>query len=197
MSAVEATTPLSGSRAARTWTDALGRTTRIQHFTTTDLTAITGTQPAAGTEPEDPPASIDTSYAYDHRGLLSQVTDADGNKWTYTYDVRGRMTSSTDPDVGAGYFGYDALDRRTWTKDSRGRAQYTSYDVLGRQTELRDDSATGPLVAKWTYDTLPGAKGLPVASTRYNEGAAFTSEVTGYDQEYRPTGTGSPSRPRP
>ncbi|WP_139216426.1 polymorphic toxin-type HINT domain-containing protein [Streptomyces sp. CC77] len=189
MSAVEATTPLSGSRAARTWTDALGRTTRIQHFTTTDLTAITGTQPAAGTEPEDPPASIDTSYAYDPRGLLSQVTDADGNKWTYTYDVRGRMTSSTDPDVGAGYFGYDTLDRQTWTKDSRGRAQYTSYDVLGRQTELRDDSATGPLVAKWTYDTLPGAKGLPVASTRYNEGAAFTSEVTGYDQDYRPTGT--------
>ncbi|WP_236242795.1 polymorphic toxin-type HINT domain-containing protein [Streptomyces sp. CC228A] len=195
---VKGATPLSGSRAARTWTDALGRTSKIQHFTTTDLTAITGTQPAAGTEPEDPPASIDTSYAYDPRGLLSQVTDADGNKWTYTYDVRGRMTSSTDPDVGAGYFGYDVLDRRTWTKDSRGRAQHTSYDVLGRQTELRDDSATGPLVAKWTYDTLPGAKGLPVASTRYNEGAAFTSEVTGYDQEYRPTGTRItiPSTPR-
>ncbi|MCH0541411.1 hypothetical protein I3F58_17955 [Streptomyces sp. MUM 203J] len=164
--------PVSGSRAARTWTDALGRTSKVQHFTATDLTT-----------------SVDTSYVYNPRGELAQVTDAKGNKWTYTYDARGRLVSSTDPDMGAAYFGYDKLDQRIWSKDSRNRAQYTTYDVLGRQTELRDDSSTGPLVAKWTYDTLPGAKGLPVASTRYHQGAAFTTEVTGYDKEYRPTGS--------
>ncbi|MER7832173.1 polymorphic toxin-type HINT domain-containing protein [Streptomyces sp. NPDC095602] len=168
----DGTTPLTGSRAVKTVTDALGRTSRIQHFTSQDVAA----------------ESIDTTYEYDPRGHLAKVTDAKANSWTYTYDARGRKTSSIDPDAGAAYFGYNSLDQQVWTKDNQGRLQYTTYDVLGRQTELRDDSATGPLVAKWTFDTLPGAKGQPVAATRYNDGAAFTSEVTGYDTEYRPTG---------
>ncbi|MGW7361969.1 hypothetical protein ACWGI8_00720 [Streptomyces sp. NPDC054841] len=165
-------TPLSGSRAAKTWTDALGRTSLVQHFTATDLTT-----------------KVDTSYVYDPRGKLAQVTDDSGNDWTYTYDARGRLTASTDPDMGSAFFGYNALDQQIWSKDSSERYQHTKYDVLGRKKELHDDSASGPLVSEWTYDTLPGAKGYPVASTRYNDGAGFTSEVTGYDSEYRPTGT--------
>ncbi|TQK52560.1 intein/RHS repeat-associated protein [Streptomyces sp. SLBN-118] len=168
----DGTTPLSGSRAVKTWTDTLGRTSLIQHFTATDLTTKT-----------------DTSYVYDPRGKLAQVTDAADNHWTYTYDARGRLTASTDPDMGSASFGYNSLDQQIRSTDAVGRTQHTLYDVLGRQTELRDDSASGPLVAKWTYDSLPGAKGHPVASTRYNDGAAFTSEVTGYDTEYRPTGS--------
>lgn len=62
-------------------------------------------------------------------------------------------------------------------------------DALGRKTELRDDAANGPLVAAWTFDTLPGAKGQAVASTRYNAGVAYTSEVTGYNTDYQPTGS--------
>ncbi|KPI17800.1 RHS repeat-associated core domain containing protein-containing protein [Actinobacteria bacterium OV450] len=37
--------------------------------------------------------------------------------------------------------------------------------------------------------TLPGGKGKPVASIRYDGTAQFKSEVTGYDVEYRPTGS--------
>ncbi|MEU7342471.1 polymorphic toxin-type HINT domain-containing protein [Streptomyces bacillaris] len=176
----DGTTPMPGSRSTATWTDALGRTSKIEHFTATDLSA-----------------AIETRYTHDARGNLAKVTDARDNIWTYTYDARGRLAFSTDPDAGSSSFGYDVLDRQIWSKDSRQRSQHTVYDELGRRTELRDDSAEGPLVAKWTYDTLPGAKGLPVASTRYHEGAEFTSEVTGYDQEYRPTGsrTTIPSTP--
>ncbi|MGW7306320.1 ricin-type beta-trefoil lectin domain protein [Streptomyces sp. NPDC054835] len=163
--------PLSGSRAAKTWTDAAGRTVKVQHFTSTDLSA-----------------TLDTQYAYDARGKLATVTDPGENTWTYTYDVRGRLKASKDPDMGSASFGYNDLDQQVWSKDSLQHAQYTIYDVLGRQKELRDDAETGPLVAQWTYDTLPGAKGYPVASTRYNDGAAYSSEITGYDTEYRPTG---------
>lgn len=172
----DGTTPLAGSRAAKTWTDAAGRTTKIQHYTTTSLTG-----PA--------PASIDTHYAYDARGKLAEVTDAKGNSWTYTYDVRGRQKETTDPDIGSTTFGYNELDQKIWSKDSRQRAQHTLYDPLGRTTELRDDSPTGSLIAKWTYDTLPGAKGYPVATTRYYGTAEYKSETTGYDAEYRPTGS--------
>ncbi|MFJ5829555.1 ricin-type beta-trefoil lectin domain protein [Streptomyces sp. NPDC093089] len=165
-------TPLSGSRAAKTTTDALGRTVKVEHYTTTDLGA-----------------PITTTYRYDPRGKLAEVTDAQGNAWTYTYDVRGRLSASKDPDTGESSFGYDILDRQIWSRDNSLREQHTLYDNLGRTTELHDDSATGPLVTKWTYDTLPGAKGYPVASTQYKQGAAYTSEVTGYDTEYRHTGT--------
>ncbi|MET9701222.1 ricin-type beta-trefoil lectin domain protein [Streptomyces sp. NPDC006529] len=168
----DGTTPLSGSRASKTTTDALGRTALVQYATSTDLTTWNTTR-----------------YTYDVRGKLSKVTDPAGNNWTYAYDARGRMTSSNDPDMGQAEFGYNNLDQQIWTKDSAGRAQYTTYDVLGRKTETRDDAANGPLVASWTFDSLPGAKGQPVASTRYYDGKPFTSEVTGYDTEYRPTGS--------
>ncbi|WP_405977324.1 ricin-type beta-trefoil lectin domain protein [Streptomyces sp. NBC_00158] len=165
-------TPIKGSRAVETWTDALNRTTEVRHYTATDLTT-----------------SNKTTYSYDIRGNLAKVTDPAGNQWTYGYDARGRKTSATDPDMGTSQFGFNNLDQQIWAKDSSGRTQYTTYDALGRTTELRDNAADGPLVSSFTFDTLPGAKGHPVASTRYENGAAYTNEVTGYDGEYRPTGS--------
>ncbi|MFG3001974.1 ricin-type beta-trefoil lectin domain protein [Streptomyces sp. NPDC048340] len=165
-------TALKGSRATETWTDVLNRTSEVRHFTATDLTTWNK-----------------TTYSYDVRGKLSKVTDPAGNNWTYAYDARGRMTSSDDPDMGKSTFTYNSLDQQVSATDSAGRAQYTAYDVLGRKTAVRDNAADGPLVSSWTYDTLPGAKGLAVASTRYEGGAAYTSEVTGYDTESRPTGS--------
>ncbi|MEW1640209.1 ricin-type beta-trefoil lectin domain protein [Streptomyces sp. NPDC093801] len=165
-------TPLPGSRASKTWTDPLGRTSAVEHATASDLTTWNR-----------------TSYTYDTRDKLTSVTDAAGNNWTYTYDARGRLTASEDPDTGRSEFGFDNLDRQIWLKDSTGRTQYTTYDDLSRKTELRDDAANGPLVASWTFDSLPGALGQPVSSTRYESGAAYKTEVTGYDAEYRPTGS--------
>ncbi|MFC8765750.1 polymorphic toxin-type HINT domain-containing protein [Streptomyces sp. NPDC057193] len=169
------TAPLQGSRTVKTWTDPLGRTSKIQHYNTTSVT--------------EPATTLDTTYTYDARGQLTKVTDPNNNNWTYTYDARGRLTDSTDPDIGAASYGYNNLDQRVWSKDTLLRYQYTLYDNLGRTTEVRDDSPTGPLVTKYTYDTLPGAKGQPAASTRYNNGKAYTSEVGGYDTQYRPTST--------
>uniref|UniRef100_A0AAU2JJK0 Ricin-type beta-trefoil lectin domain protein n=1 Tax=Streptomyces sp. NBC_00049 TaxID=2903617 RepID=A0AAU2JJK0_9ACTN len=166
------TAPLPGSRAVKTTTDALGRTALIQHYTATDLTT-----------------SNSTTYAYDVRGMLSKVTDAANNNWTYSYDARGRMTSSSDPDMGTSTFTYNTLDQQTSVTDTGGNEQHTKYDVLGRKTERRADAVNGSLIASWTYDTLPGGKGLPVASSRYYYGAAHTSEVAGYDTESRPTGS--------
>ncbi|MFE3578269.1 ricin-type beta-trefoil lectin domain protein [Streptomyces vinaceus] len=167
-------TPLAGSRTARTWTDALGRTKAVEYATSTDIGSTTWNK---------------TEYAYDSRNKLTSVKDAVGNQWTYGYDARGRTVSTTDPDIGTSTFGYDKLDQKTWAKDSSGHAQYTTYDALGRATELHDDAANGPLVASWTFDTLPGGKGQPVASVRSQDGVQFKSEVTGYDAEYRPTGS--------
>ncbi|MER6254462.1 ricin-type beta-trefoil lectin domain protein [Streptomyces sp. NPDC001584] len=164
--------PLPGSRAVKTWTDALGRTSEIEHYTATDLST-----------------STKTGYTYDIRGKLAKVTDTAGNNWTYTQDARGRMTSSDDPDTGRSTFTYNNLDQQVSTTNVYNVTQYTSYDVLGRKTALRDDSETADPIATWTYDTLPGGKGQPVASTRKWGAGSYKTEVTGYDSEYRPTGS--------
>ncbi|MFE2153308.1 ricin-type beta-trefoil lectin domain protein [Streptomyces lavendulae] len=168
----DGTAPLKGSQATETWTDGFGRTTELRQYTASDLTT-----------------STKTTYAYDVRGKLAKVTDPAGNQWTRAYDARGRLTTADDPDMGKSTFTYNSLDQLLSTTDSSGRAQYTTYDVLGRATELHDDTPTGPLVASWTFDSLPGAKGRAVSSTRYEGGAAYKSEVTSYDAEYRPTGS--------
>ncbi|MFE3559405.1 ricin-type beta-trefoil lectin domain protein [Streptomyces sp. NPDC059193] len=178
------TTPLPGSRAVKTSTDALNRTTMVEHYTST---AATDVDPLVAHNS----ATTKTRYEYDARGKLAKVTDPAGNNWTYAYDARGRMTSSTDPDMGSSTFAYNNLDQQITATNVYGLAQHTKYDALGRKTELRNDNpTTGWLVATWTYDTLPGAKGQPVSATRnWGEGRFYSSEVTGYDSEYRPTGS--------
>ncbi|MCX4808310.1 hypothetical protein OG594_43145 [Streptomyces sp. NBC_01214] len=109
---------------------------------------------------------------------------------TYAYDVRGNQKTAVDPDLGSAEFTYDNLDQVSSGRDATGRPQHFKYDALGRKVAQRNDAADGRLVATWTFDTLPGGKGQPVAATRLDEnGKAFVSAVTGYDSEYRPTGT--------
>lgn len=73
--------------------------------------------------------------------------------------------------------------------DARGKVIAPEYDGLGRVIATHEGSVTGPKLTSTTFDTLPGAVGLPVSSTSYVNGNAYTQEVTGYDSEYRPTGT--------
>ncbi|MFF3619817.1 polymorphic toxin-type HINT domain-containing protein [Streptomyces sp. NPDC002467] len=163
--------PMPGSEATKTWTDALNRTVLVQKYTAVDLTTWTT-----------------TGYAYDVRGKLAKVTDAAANNWTYTYDARGRLTGTSDPDLGIGSFGYNNLDQRVWAENAAGQKTYTNYDKLGRKTAEIEDDPNGTPTATWTFDTLSGAKGYPVASTRRNGSLTVTSQVTGYDAEYRATG---------
>ncbi|GAA2490717.1 RHS repeat-associated core domain-containing protein [Actinocorallia cavernae] len=127
-----------------------------------------------------------TVYGYTPKGELDHVTDPAGNTWSYGYDQLGRETRTEDPDRGTTIRSYDDRGLLTSTKDARGTVLAHVYDGLDRQTELREGSATGTLRAKWTYDTVSGAKGLLAESTRYVDGAAYTSKITQYDSLYRP-----------
>ncbi|MGW4624247.1 ricin-type beta-trefoil lectin domain protein [Streptomyces sp. NPDC004592] len=163
--------PPVGSPATRSFTDALQRVVRIDHFTDALRSAHTS-----------------TTYKYDTRGNRLSAQDTKNNTWTWTYDARGRQIKAVDPDTGTTTTGYDDLDRPVTTKDARGTTVWTGYDALGRTTEQRLDDSKGALLTQFTYDSIPGAKGQPVSSTRYNDGVAITTTVTGYDAEYRPTG---------
>ncbi|MDQ0950123.1 RHS repeat-associated protein [Streptomyces phaeochromogenes] len=158
----------------RTHTDALGRVTSIRHYSNDDSSSDDGRV---------------TAYEYDARGQRTKVTDAAGNAWTYAYDARGRVTSTTDPDVGRTDTGYDDADRPTKVTDAKSRTTHTEYDELGRIKYIREGSATATPAKSFTYDTLPGALGQPVASTQHTANGDYVNRVTGYDTDYRPTGS--------
>ncbi|MDF2269286.1 hypothetical protein P2Q00_28160 [Streptomyces coacervatus] len=165
--------PAGGTAArTRTYTDALGRVTSVKHY--------------SGSGSSDTGRS--TAYEYDARGNRTKVTDPAGNIWSYVYDARGRVTSATDPDAGKTDTWYDAADRPNKVTNSRGKSTYTEYDDLGRTTKVREGSETATPVKEFTYDTLPGGLGRPVASTRHTANGDYINRVTGYDAEYRPTG---------
>ncbi|GAA2109654.1 RHS repeat-associated core domain-containing protein [Streptomyces synnematoformans] len=165
--------PPQGGTATTTLTDARGQTTELrQHHA------------------RAPEAAYDTTqYAYTPRGELATFTDPAGNEWSYRYDQLGRQITANDPDKGTTTSTYDDRGQLTTTTDARGVKLAHVYDNLGRKTELRNDSPTGTLRAQWVYDTIPGAKGQLARSTRYEDGAAYTSTVTAYDQLYRPIRT--------
>ncbi|MGV5039029.1 ricin-type beta-trefoil lectin domain protein, partial [Streptomyces sp. NRAIS4] len=165
----------AGSASTRTYTDALGRAVRIDHYTDASQTSYTSTR-----------------YTYDTRGNRIAAKDTAGNTWSWTYDARGRQTTAVDPDTGTTTTTYDDLDRPVTTTTGKTTADettvWTGYDALGRISEQRLGSDTGTRLTSYTYDSLPDSLGQPVSSTRYTDGKAYTTAVTGYDSEYRPTG---------
>ncbi|MET9677682.1 polymorphic toxin-type HINT domain-containing protein [Streptomyces sp. NPDC006482] len=163
--------PPTGGTTHTVVVDALGRTTESREYAGPDLTS---------------PQS--TRFQYDKRGRLEQITDASGAKWSYTYDVRGRQTESDDPDKGTIKTTYDKADRpvdmTTVRPSATSTTLHNTYDKLGRLTALTKGTAK---LAEWTYDTV--AKGLPTASIRYDNGNAYRSEVTSYDELSRAVAT--------
>ncbi len=162
--------PPKGGVATTTVVDALGRTTELKQYTNAERTE-----------------SQATKYVHNHRGLLEEVTDPSGAKWTYSYDVRGRPAKVEDPDKGVSTTVFDKGDRATdSTSVARGITLHSDYDALGRRTFLKKGTTT---LASWTYDDATKGKGQPAKATRYVEGKAYETAVTSYNALYQPVGT--------
>ncbi|MFC0625839.1 RHS repeat-associated core domain-containing protein [Kribbella deserti] len=128
-----------------------------------------------------------TAYAYNEAGQLTSVVDPAGNSWSFEYDIRGRKIKDVDPDKGITTYTYDDLDQLTSSTDARGTKLFFFYDNIGRKTAVREGSPTGTLRSEWTYDTL--AKGSPSTATRWIDGKAYVTRVTGYDAGGRTLGS--------
>ncbi|OZV74304.1 hypothetical protein CA850_30290 [Micromonospora echinospora] len=167
-------TPRAGGTATTTVTDARGRTVALHQY-------------RGGTT--DGPSDV-TRYAYDPAGRLTTITDPAGNSWSYRYDQRGRQIRTDHPDRGETRMTYDAAGQLRTVTDARGRTISYAYDDRGRPLRVRtgDD---GPLLAAWTYDTVPDGfggvvKGQPASSTSYDaDGNAYTSAVLAYTARYQ------------
>ncbi|CAM3770225.1 RHS repeat domain-containing protein [Kibdelosporangium persicum] len=132
-----------------------------------------------------------TTYTYTPHGQLETITDPAGNVWRHEYDLLGREIKTTDPDRGVTEFTYDDGDQVATKKDAKGNVLAFAYDAIGRNTAIHEGSLAGPKRAEWTFDKLSdgtAVPGVPVSSTRYIDGHAYTQTVTGVDSGNRPTG---------
>jgi RHS repeat-associated protein len=121
-----------------TYADAYGRTIRVVEFTSSNTIHSTNT--------------VNTFYAYDLLGNLTNVTDAAGNVIRMTYDSLGRKISMTDPDMGTWSYAYDNAGRLTAQVDSRTNTIGFFYnDELGRMTSKQIYNAAGSLVGTVSY----------------------------------------------
>ncbi|WP_203787542.1 polymorphic toxin-type HINT domain-containing protein [Longispora fulva] len=164
-------TPPAGGTPTSRYTNAIGQATQLRQFKN-------GTTSGAYDA---------TSYTYTPSGKLDTVTDAAGNKWKHVYDIAGREISTTDPDQGTTTSTYDDAGRVTSTTNARNLTLATVYDALGRKSELHDTTSTGPLRAKWTYDTV--AKGQLASATRYIGNSVYVSTIDSYGPNYKPAST--------
>lgn len=189
--------PPDGGTPTESVVDARGRTVELGQYLRDPIKNVGARTLAAVRLLEEQ----STKYEYDKAGRLSKVLDTEDNPWTYKYDKLGRQIEAVDPDAGKTTTEYDAAGQVTWVMNGENQKLYYTYDQLGRRTAVRQDSATGALRAKWTYDVLtsyagtnpPAAKGQVTSSTRVatsaDGGGEFVTALTGFDAAYRPTGT--------
>ncbi|MGW1326328.1 polymorphic toxin-type HINT domain-containing protein [Streptomyces antibioticus] len=172
-------TPPKGGTPTTTVLDARGRTAELWQYP--DATP-TGT-------PDKTRYSYTTADGPNPEGALAKITDPAGNAWSYRYDQRGNQVESNDPDKGKVTSRYDDRDQLTSsTGVGRGKTVARIYDDIGRLLETHEDSATGPLLTRNTWDPS-GFKGLLASSTSYvggASGAAYTTTVNEYDTLHRP-----------
>jgi RHS repeat-associated protein len=175
-------TPPAGGTPTTTWTDGRGLTTAIWQYHAGVPVSVA-----------DPAADYDaTAYTYNANQKLASITDAAGNAWSYAYDLLGDQTSATDPDNGTTTTIYDLAQQQTSITDGRGKTLSFTYDADGRRTAEYDTTGgaaetSADQLAAWTWDTI--AKGQPTSSTSFQNGSAYTSQVTGYSPNGQPSGT--------
>ncbi|MET8974373.1 polymorphic toxin-type HINT domain-containing protein [Streptomyces sp. NPDC004539] len=163
----------AGTSSYRVFTDALGRTSRVDTF-----------------NPEAPNGFTSMRYTYNRDGQTDKATSSadTAHPWSWTYDHRGRQLTATDPDTGTTSTKYDARGRVLTTTTARGTV-WNGYDLLSRPTEQRLGDDKGTLLASFEYDKATGGKGMPYAATRYTDGEKYVQKVDGYTKDYQPTST--------
>jgi RHS repeat-associated protein len=163
------TVPPAGGTPTSMFTNTLGQQTKLTQYLSA---SIGGTSQA-------------TTYAYDGAGRRTSMIDPAGNAWTWAYDVLGHRITQSDPDSGVSTATYDNLGNLLSTTDARGQTVTTTYDSLNRKTASYSGSASGAMLASWTYDTVK--KGLLTKSTAYTgstpgtPGLAYSKTIGGYD----------------
>ncbi|MFC0038644.1 RHS repeat-associated core domain-containing protein [Actinomadura rayongensis] len=208
------TVPPQGNPATATYTDALGRTTELDRYTTrptVTVTTGTGTAPitrvavGGGSTTADNGRPQAIKYVFNKVGQQTGVQNlAAQQTWTTTYDLLNEPIAKDDPDAGSSTLRYDAVGNLVQTTDARGKTVSFTYDALNRKTGQYDAPVTGQAsanqMASWVYDNSNNAVsgmtypvGQLTTSTSYiggsgTSGQAYTTQVKGFNVFGKPLG---------
>jgi len=95
-------------------------------------------------------ANTQTTYAYDAKDHVTQVTDPSGLSTTYAYDGLSNPTSTTSPDSGVTASTYDAAGDVLTGTDAKGNAVTYTYDAGNRRlTGTYASDSTLNVTYKW------------------------------------------------
>ena len=134
---LDANTPLMSSytynsfQEVLTARDPMGNTTTNTYDTHGNLLSTT-TPPPSGSG-----SGFTTSFSYDSKGELTQITDPNRNKTALTYSSAGLVASIKDPARNTTSFQYDARGNRTSSTDPAGHdllpknCTKVGYDIGG------------------------------------------------------------------
>ncbi len=182
--------PPTGGTPTTVTTDAVGRQTELDSYTTAP-TVTTGTNAGGfATVSLAGGASQATTYSYEARGWLSAIKDVStGEQWTRTYNSLGQAITTTTPNAGTTTMSYDADGNLTSAADALGHAITYTYDPLSRRIGEYDGTSTSsPQIASWTYDNsndaVPGltnAVGQLTTETSTYNGNTYTFQQTGFN----------------
>jgi RHS repeat-associated protein len=182
------TVPASGGTPTSTVTDALGRTTELDQYTSAP-TVTTSTANDITTVTITGGTSQPTDYSYNTRGQVSAITDG-GESWGTTYNLLGEETGTTDPDSAATSMSYDNNGNLISSTNADGETISYTYDALNRKTgEYDGPSSASPPIATWTYDNsndaisgMTDAIGQLTTQTSYDSsGNAYTLQQKGFN----------------
>jgi YD repeat-containing protein len=95
------------------------------------------------TDANDPAHVLTMSYKYDERGNRSAETDMEGNTRRFEYDLHGNKSKEIDAEGNATEFTYDDADRMASIKDANRNTTTFKHDDYGNIIEeKRADGAT-------------------------------------------------------
>jgi RHS repeat-associated protein len=136
---------IQGKIATQTITDASGNVTtnNIIYDANDNISTITNT---IGT----------TSYQYDSKGYVSQITGANGSSISYLRDTQGRILQQTEKANAAATgivtkYSYDIYGKLLTVTDSHNRVTTMTYDLVNR---LETKTLQNGVKTTYGYDTL-------------------------------------------
>ncbi|MGW2525033.1 RHS repeat-associated core domain-containing protein [Streptomyces sp. NPDC001617] len=191
--------PPAGGVTKTTRTDAVGRTSELDEYTTAP-TLTTPLNTATGIFYLTGGTTSSTKYGYDGHNQQSTTTDAKSDVWTNTYDLAGEVITKTDPTAGTtSAMTYDADGNLLQAKDARGQYVSYTYDALDRKTGQYASATTGQVTyastsspgnqtAAWVYDNantaVPGMTypvGHVTTATSYSGGYAYAQQAVNFN----------------
>ena len=175
-----------------TVTDAIGRTTELDQYTTAP-TVTSSTTSGITTVTLTGGTSQATDYVFNNTGQQTDIKDPQtGADWNTSYNLLGQAVTKNDPDGGATTgMVYDPVGNLLQSTDARGKTLSTTYDALNRKTGQYDaptaSQSSSNQLASWTYDNNNNVTGVtnPIGhlttATAFVSGNAYTTQSKGFN----------------